>query len=123
MQARAFARRDELTPPLLSDSPSPFHPNLRADDACRLIRLKLRVLTGQPLFDFFEEPFSKANQLVGVGCRGSPRHIVFDSVPLDPADVEVSGIRLLGYAQNERQRLQRGVVGQILVWPVSGGDE
>lgn len=69
----------------------------------------------QPRLDLFGERLGETDQLIGVTLRRRAGHVVFDRVPLDPAGIEIGRIGFLPLTQNQRQRLERPVMGEVLV--------
>lgn len=75
----------------------------------------------QPGQDLIAQLIRKPNQFHRVVPRGTTRVIIFHRIPLAPASFQVVAIVLPLHAQDHRHRLQRPVVGQLLLRPVALG--
>ena len=69
----------------------------------------------QPRLDLFGERLGEIDQLIRVNLRCSASHVVLNRVPFDPAGIEIGRIGFFLLTQNQRQRLERPIVGEILV--------
>lgn len=81
----------------------------------RVLSQQGRMAGTQPRPDLSGERLGETDQFIGVTLRRRTGHVVLDRVPLDPAGIEIGRIGLLPLTQNQRQRLERPVMGEVLV--------
>ena len=79
------------------------------------------MLRFEPGQDFIAQLMRKPNQLLCLLLGGTTRVIIFHRIPLSPASFQKVAIILPLRAQDDRQRLQRPVMGQWLLRPVALG--
>jgi len=80
-----------------------------------VLSLQIRMAGTQPRLDLFGERLGETDQLIGVTLRRRAGHVILNRVPLDPAGIEIGRIGFLPLTQNQRQRLERPVMGEVLV--------
>ena len=75
----------------------------------------------EPLQDLFLQRLCKLDQFVGVRCRRIADTVVFNSVSLGSAGIQIVGIGLTGLTKDQGQRLQSSVMRECLRWAIALG--